>query len=181
MLWKNQLLNIIVTTGLEDHIEDKTQIPLSYLDEDRLVTNPKFKKWQRTDRMVMSWLYASLSPEPMNQIVGYNSAQEVWQVLQKRYQSTPTERVMSLRAQLQQLQKWGNTIQQYIAQLKVLTDSLAAVGEPITYKDHLGYLLEGLLAEYDAFITVVYNRSDEPSIKDIQSLIINFDLRLEKR
>lgn len=42
----------------------------------------------------------------------------------------------------------------------MLADSLAAVGETVPYKDYLGYLLEGLPVEYDAFVTSVYNRSN---------------------
>ena len=82
---------------------------------------------------------------------------------------------MSLRTQLQQLFKGGSTMSQYLGKLKDVTNALAAIGEPVSYRDHLGYLLEGLLVEYDAFVSSVYNRANKPNIEKIKSLLMAYD------
>ena len=65
--------------------------------------------------------------------------------------------------------------------LKKLTDQLATIGKAVSHKDRLAYMLEGLAIEYDAFVSAVYNRADDPSIEKIQSLLVSYELRLEKR
>ncbi|KAI4385853.1 hypothetical protein MLD38_003843 [Melastoma candidum] len=60
-------------------------------------------------------------------------------------------------------------------------DQLSAIGEPVRYRDHLWYLLEGLPAEYDPVVTAVYSRTDHPTIEEVHQLLLNFDLRLERR
>ena len=86
-----------------------------------------------------------------------------------------------LKSQLQKVSKGGDSIAAYLSQLKALIDQLAAVGESVAYRDHLAYLLEGLPANYDPFVSAVYNWGDSPSVEEIQSLLIAYELRLEKR
>ena len=64
---------------------------------------------------------------------------------------------MALKAQLQKLSKGGDSTKTYLMHLKKLTNQLAAVGEPISHKDQLAYMLEGLPAEYDALVSAIYN------------------------
>ena len=168
ILWKNQLLNILIANGLDGYIIGQAVQPSEFLDKSQYVENLEYVIWVRINQLVMSWIYASLSPEPM----GY----EIQHALQHRYESPSTARVMSLRAQLQQLNKESSTISQYLDRLKSLIDFLIAVGESVSYYDHLDYLLEGLHMEYDSFITAVYNLADRPSIEEVQSLLIAFDL-----
>lgn len=73
------------------------------------------------------------------------------------------------------------SIQQYISMMKALIDKLAAVGKSVEYHEHLGYLLEGLPAEYDTFVTTVYQLPYQCAIEDMHSLLISYDLRLERR
>lgn len=40
----------------------------------------------------------------------------------------------------------------------------------MSYRDHLAHILDGLGSEYNAFVTSIQNRSDNPSIEDVRSL-----------
>ncbi|KAI4371715.1 hypothetical protein MLD38_010035 [Melastoma candidum] len=140
-----------------------------------------YKLWQRTDKSVMSFLFSSLTSEPLSQAVCYNSSHAVWESLRQRYESTSTTRVINLHIQMQQVRKEGKTMQQYLNTVKMYSDQLSAIGEPVRYKDYIWYLLEGLPAEYDPVVTAVYSRPDQPSVEEIHQLLLNFDIRLEKR
>ena len=65
--------------------------------------------------------------------------------------------------------------------LKNLNRQLAAIGELVSYKDHLAHLLKGFPAEYDSFVLAVYNWVDNPTVEEVQSLLVLYDLQLEKR
>ncbi|KAI4321369.1 hypothetical protein MLD38_034759 [Melastoma candidum] len=181
VLWKGQVLAALVGGGYEDFIYGTTQPPPLFLDDLSQVPNPDHKLWHRTDKSVMSFLFSSLSREPLSQVVCCTSAHAVWESLKQRFESSSTTRVINLRTQMQQVKKEGKTMQQYINTVKMFADQLSAIGETVQYKDYIWYLLEGLPMEYDPIVTAVYSRPDQPSIEEIQNLLLNFDLRVEKR
>ncbi|KAI9182354.1 hypothetical protein LWI28_024519 [Acer negundo] len=129
----------------------------------------------------MSWIYTSLTPRTTSYIVNHDTAYEIWEALSKLFESTSTARILGLRSQLTNLKKKGTTINQYLFQFKEIADKFAVIGEPLSYRDHLGYSLEGLSPKYDAFVTSIENRVDRPSIEDIESLLLSHASRLSKR
>ena len=42
LLWKNQLLNVVIANGLEEFLEGTTPIPPKFLDQARTQVNPQF-------------------------------------------------------------------------------------------------------------------------------------------
>ncbi|KAI4386868.1 hypothetical protein MLD38_004755 [Melastoma candidum] len=170
----------IVAAGFEDFISDSNLIPSQVLDSDGLLINPEFKLWQRSDKAVMSLLFSALTSETLGQVVCCKTASKVWFTLKNRFESVSPSRVMNLKAQLQHLRKDGRTMQQYLSTLKNLVEQLAVVGEPVSQRDYLWCMLEGLPLEYDAVVTSTYS-SDRVIVEEAQNLLVDFDLRLERR
>ncbi|KAK0591018.1 hypothetical protein LWI29_034531 [Acer saccharum] len=181
MIWKNQLLNVVIANGLEDFIYGTLPCPQKFQDPAQTIVNPQHGQWQRLNRLVMSWIYSSTSEGLMGQIVGHSTAYDIWAALQKLYESTSTARIMGMRSQLQKIKKEGISLTQYLAQMKEITNKFAAIGELLSYRDHLGYLLEGLGAEYNSFVTSIHNRTDQPSIENVHSLLMSYEYKLEKQ
>ncbi|KAI4312192.1 hypothetical protein MLD38_037031 [Melastoma candidum] len=180
-LWKGQILAAVIAGGLEDFIYGLSLPPPQYIDEAGMTLNPDYRIWQRNDKMVMSLLFSALTADPLSQVVYCKSANEVWETLKNRYESTSTTRIINLRNQMQNLRKDGRTMQTYLNSLKALSDQLGAVGEPIKYRDYIWYMLEGLPVEYDSVVTAVYSRADQPSVEEVQNLLLSFEMRLERR
>ena len=68
ILWHTQMENVIYANGFEDHIEGLRPCPPKTISTGEV--NPDFLVWRRYDRMILSWIYSSLTPEVMGQIVG---------------------------------------------------------------------------------------------------------------
>ncbi|KAJ9678334.1 hypothetical protein PVL29_020488 [Vitis rotundifolia] len=66
VLWRTQMENVIFANGFEDHIEGLKICPPQKTSSRE--TNPDFILWRRFDRMILSWIYSSLTPEIMGQI-----------------------------------------------------------------------------------------------------------------
>ncbi|KAI4302634.1 hypothetical protein MLD38_038355 [Melastoma candidum] len=181
VLWKGQILAAIIASGFEDFIFGNTSPPAQFLDDSSVLLNPDYKQWHRTDKAVMSLLFSSLTTEPLSLVVCCKYSSEVWETLRNRYESASPSRILNLRLQMQQLRKNGRTMQQYLNCLKSLSDQLSAIGEPMRYRDYLWYLMEGLPAEYDAIVTAIYSRTDQPQLEEVHNLLLNFDMRLERR
>ncbi|TXG69550.1 hypothetical protein EZV62_004485 [Acer yangbiense] len=88
MLWKNQLLNIIIANGLEDFIEGTCPCPPKLLELTQQTLNPLYQQWQCLNRLLMSWIYACLTPRTTSYIVNHGTAYEIWEALSKRFEST---------------------------------------------------------------------------------------------
>lgn len=88
---------------------------------------------------------------------------------------------MDLKAKLHKIRKDSQSVNQYLSQIKEITYQFAAIGEPISYRDHLGHILDDLRVEYNAFVTSIQNQSDTPTLEDIRSLLLRYEARLEKR
>lgn len=80
----------------------------------------------------------------MTQIVGYNNANEIWLALSQIYALASITRLLVLRAQLQSLKKGDMSALDYIQRIKGQCNSLATIGEPISIKDKLIYIFNGL-------------------------------------
>ncbi|KAI9177815.1 hypothetical protein LWI28_019645 [Acer negundo] len=173
------MLNIIIVNGLERFIEGTQAVPSKFLDNEGLQLNPKFTSWERSNRLVMTWIYASLTPGMMGKIVEFNTAHEIWTSLNKTYQSPLIATVMGLKSQLQKIKKEGISISKYLSKVKELFDKFAAIGEPLSHRDKLVHTLEGLTEEYDSFVTSIHNRADRPPLEEVHRLLHTFEYRLE--
>lgn len=60
---------------------------------------------------------------------------------------------------------------EYLMKLKEIVDSLIAIGDPVIEQDHIDVILEGLPEEYNSFVMMIYSRSDNPSVSNIETLL----------
>ena len=93
LLWNAQTENVIYANGLEDFVNGTTQAPAQHLPDSETL-NPDFIQWRRKDRLILSWLFSSLSPEIMTQIVGMTTSATAWSALQSYYSSSSNARIM---------------------------------------------------------------------------------------
>ncbi|GMN71348.1 hypothetical protein TIFTF001_053389 [Ficus carica] len=180
VLWKNRLLNIIIENGLEEYIDGSYPCPPKLIDPQNRVQNPEYTTWRRFNRIIMSWIYASLTEEVMGQIVEYTTALEIWNALEQIYSSASMARIIELRNQLQFLKKGRMTAMEYIQKLKSLCNTLAAIGVPVSRNDNLIYMFNGL-DKYNPFVSSIQNQPDFPSIQEVHSLFLSYESCLERK
>ena len=70
---------------------------------------------------------------------------------------------------------------EYILKLKTLANKLGSIGEPVSNRDQLIYLFQGLRVECYSFVTSVNSRLDQPIVKELHSLPISYDLQLQRQ
>jgi len=70
------------------------------------------------------------------------------------------------RAQIKKLKvqlktpKNNRDIDTYLIEIKKTVDSVAAIGAPISAEEHIERMIDGLLEDYNSFVTAVMNRLD---------------------
>ena len=145
------------------------------------IDNPDFIAWHHFNWLIMSWIYAFLTEVMLYQIIGYSTALEIWNALNQIYFAASMARLIEICAKIQNLRKWGMIVMEYIKKLKHLCNTLATIGEPVSYIDHLLYLFGGLDRAYNLFVTLIINRPDKPSIEEIHSLLLSYEFRLDSQ
>ena len=73
------------------------------------------------------------------------------------------------------------SMMEYTMKLKSFSDSLAAIGEPVSEQDQIMNLLGGLGADYNVVVTSINVRDDKISIDTVHSMLLSFENRLEQQ
>ena len=111
--------------GFEDYIDGTKKCPPKEIRSGE--ANPEFIKWRRLDRLILSWIYSTLTPDIMSQIVGYETSHEAWIALERIFSASSKARIMQLRFEFQTIKKGDDTTMEYILKVKTITDNLAAI------------------------------------------------------
>ncbi|KAL5545398.1 hypothetical protein UlMin_005085 [Ulmus minor] len=180
VLWRSQMDNVIYANGFENFIEGLSVCP-EKTDPTTGAVNPEFVAWRRQDRLLLSWIYSSLTPEIMAQIVGHTTSNSAWNALEKIFSSSSRARIMQLRLQLQTTKKNSMSMIDFIMKIKGFCDSLAAIGELVSEQDQIMNLLAGLGSDYNVVVTSISARDSQLSLESVHSLLLTFEHRLEQQ
>ena len=139
------------------------------------IIKPEFISWRRYDRMLLSWLYSSLTPEIMGQIIGYQTSHEAWTSLVKIFSTSSKARAMQLRLEFQTTRKGTMSMMEYLLKVKTIADNLVAIGEPVLKKDQVLQILGGLGVDYNPIVASITAREDDISIHSIHSILLTHE------
>ena len=168
--------NVVYANGFEEYIDGTKPCPPQELHTGEL--NPDFVQWRRFDRMVLSWLYSTLTPDIMGQIVGFQTSHDAWMALHKIFSASSKARILQLRLEFQTAKKGADPMLEYILKIKTISDNLAAIGEPVKETDHILQLLGGLGSEYNSIVASLTAREDDLSLHSVHSILLTHEQRL---
>ncbi|XP_073259761.1 uncharacterized protein [Populus alba] len=169
VLWRSQIDYVVFVNGFEDFIDGTTICPEKELSLG--VTNPLFVAWRRQDSTILSWIYSSLMPAIMAQIIDYNTSHTTWNALEKTFSSSSKARIMQLRLELQSMKKGSLSMIDYIIKVKGAADNLATIGELVLEQDQIMNLLRGLKSDYNAVVTAINIRDDKIFIEAVHKVV----------
>ncbi|KAF5469491.1 hypothetical protein F2P56_013558 [Juglans regia] len=177
LLWKVQISAYLRGQGLFGHVDGSLSSPPKYLTDSSTSQpkpNPDFTSWQRTDQLVLSVLFSSLSDSILGHVLSSTTAHSLWSSVVSMFDSHSHAKEFQIRFQLTNLSKGDQTISDYFGKVRSLVDSLATIGNTLPDKEIVTYLLNGLGPSYEAFITSVTARADPLSSHELfQLLLIN--------
>ncbi|KAL5705543.1 hypothetical protein ACHQM5_023836 [Ranunculus cassubicifolius] len=147
--------------------------------DDKIVVNPSFLEWKKKDQRLLSWLHRTLTPPIFAQVIGYKTSRSLWEGLHKAYTSQTNARYYQIKNELSNIRKGSSSISDYMDRIRQLTDELSLIEQPMTNRDIIGVVLQGLDLDYDVVVNQVQTMSTVPSIEEIYSMLLNREKRLE--
>ncbi|PKU76837.1 Retrovirus-related Pol polyprotein from transposon TNT 1-94 [Dendrobium catenatum] len=173
MLWRTQIYQHLSANGYADYLTGIAEAPPETLSAD-------LAKWRLVDTNLMSALFSTISQTILPYVINATSAHEVWTVLEKRLQASSRSRILQLKNELHHIQMQTLTMQQYLAKIKQLVDSIAASGTKLDPEDIILYTLNGLPAQYNSIKTYIRSSSLPADLDSLYSLLCNEELHINQ-
>lgn len=182
LLWRQQVEPVIKAHKLYHYVVCPTIPPrfLTDTDRDSGTVNSAYTAWEQQDQMLLSWLQSTLSSSILARVLGSVHSYEVWEKIHSYFQHQTRAKARQLRTELRHLSLEDKPVDEFLAKVKSLVDSLAYVGDPVSPKEHLDVILEGLAQDYDSVINVIEKEFVPMPIEQAEALILAQELRLKK-
>ncbi|CAH9083274.1 unnamed protein product, partial [Cuscuta epithymum] len=133
--------------------------------------------------MLFSWILASLTESLHARVIQCRHSHQLWSELHIFFRSHIIARARQLKSELYNTSKGDRSITDYLLRIQHIVENLTAVGEPISSKDHINVILEGLPEEYEALVSSVSSRSilDPVTLSELEGLLLAKELRVRKQ
>lgn len=89
-------------------------------------------------------------------------------------------RVYQLKAELKVTKKGNHSISEFVLHIRATADALLVTGEPISKRDQIDVIRQGLLEEINSFIMMVYGKIVPPTLYEIEALLYVQEAQLDK-
>ena len=183
LLWKAQIVPYLKGNHLFGFVDGTRTPPPEFLpptttEPNLSLPNPDFLFWQTQDQLILSALISSLSENILAYVVKCSTSHEVWNTLERMFTAHSRARSMNIHCQLATLKKGDSSIADYFHKFTHLTDTLAAVAQPLPPHEALSFLLAGLGSDYDSLVTSVKTQVLPMSLDDLYGHMLSHELRL---
>uniref|UniRef100_A0A2N9FMK1 Integrase catalytic domain-containing protein n=1 Tax=Fagus sylvatica TaxID=28930 RepID=A0A2N9FMK1_FAGSY len=131
----------------------------------------QYKQWKIRDQALKTLLNATLSLSALSLVIRQSTARGVWEVLERRYTSLSRTHVLTLKGELDRIQKKNESMSAFLDRVKELRDKLSAVGVEVDDEELLHVVLKGLPSEYDAFCSAMRTRDRSISCEELHVLL----------
>jgi histone deacetylase 1/2 len=127
---------------------------------------------------VLSGFFSTVTEEILTHIKNVPTARAAWVILERMFSSRSRARVIQIRSQLTSAKKKGVPAADYFRNMKMLADTLAAIGQPLKEEEVISYNLVGLGPNYDSLVTLL-SVKDDLMLDEIYSHLLAYEHRHE--
>jgi hypothetical protein len=185
--WKTQILAYLKGQDAYQFIDGTSLAPRQVIPNPNTepgasatIPNLEFMLWCQKDQMILSILISTLTEQYVTHDVGCVTAHDLWKTLVTMFASQANARVMQIHYQLATTKKGNSSIAKYFQIFKTRSDTLAAAGHPLSDFEKQSFLLAGLGADYDPFVTSVHTRVDPLSIDELFGHLLAHEMQIEQ-
>uniref|UniRef100_A0A3Q7EDF6 Retrotransposon Copia-like N-terminal domain-containing protein n=1 Tax=Solanum lycopersicum TaxID=4081 RepID=A0A3Q7EDF6_SOLLC len=114
--------------------------------------------YKRQDHLIRSFMVASLSPEIIPFVTDNKTSYALWHNLATTYTKPSHSLIMSLREDLNTIQKGNLYITVYFKKIKEICTKIASIGVHISADDVFLHVVQGLSSEYDSIASALRAR-----------------------
>lgn len=173
--WRHQVMSTIKGFRLQKYIMGERFVPPQFLspaDEENGKLNEAFVDWEVQDSLLLSWLLQSMSEPMTRQMIGCGFSYQVWESLESQFAKQSRVKVNQYRTHLRTIKKDNSSMNEYFLKIKKIVDTLAAIGSPISFNEHIEAVFGGLDDDYEGIITSLLARVEPFTISELHAMLI---------
>ncbi|KAK0608210.1 hypothetical protein LWI29_027161 [Acer saccharum] len=181
LLWIAQLRPFLIGHGMYQYVDGTMPAPPPTLPATNSATadpNPTYLHWFQQDQLVVSYLVATMTEPMLSLIVGKSTALEMWLCLKDNFSQQSVANTANTRFHLMDMTKGTKSISAYLQHAKSLSDSLAAIYEPISSTDLVTAVLRGFGSDYAMIVIAILNFPPLPRFEDLRARLLSFESQL---
>jgi hypothetical protein len=147
------------------------QVPSSTTEGVELVSNPVYDRWDwdDQDQLLLTGL--------LRYVIMTKTARDAWDILNRMFASASRARVVQIRVELATTKKRNLSMDDYFRKIKRLASEMVAVDAPLRNDEVVAYLLAGLDADYDSFVTSMATKSGALTLDAVYGDLMSYDAR----
>lgn len=179
-LWRAQFLPCLQGYELDGFFNGEKPCPSATLPN-TTNPNPDFVSWKKQNRILLGWIFSSLTPAVLRHVHRLTTSREVWTSLESLFSSKYAAHVHHLQCELRALKKGSLSIRSYIDRARDIVDSLAVADTTVTTTKLRHCILAGMDSSYDPIVTSLTTSMAAMIIEDFITYLLTFELRLEQQ
>jgi len=165
--WKEQVTRVLVEEDLLDFVSNPTA-PLKYASQAELacdVVSEEYEEWVNKDKKLRTFLVSSLSEFIANFVREWEHAWEIWSAVHEMCRNELVSKIkIAVKAEIKNTKKENQTVKDYVDRITGLIGALLALGDDVTEKEHVQYILDGLPEDYESLRTIVRARGEQATV-----------------
>ncbi|KAF7845535.1 Retrovirus-related Pol polyprotein from transposon TNT 1-94 [Senna tora] len=183
LIWRLQVTTTANGFDLYSYLLGGDSLPKEFLtkeDKENGKVNPEFSNWKKQDQVLMTWMLMSMTEGMVSRMVGCTYSHHVWSAVEEHFATQTRARETQLFTQFRCTKKGTLGMSEYLLKLKKVVDALASIRSPVTERDHIQTILDGLPPEYEGFITTLSLKNKKFTVPQIEAHLLAQEARLEK-
>lgn len=178
LLWRTQVMNALRANGYIEFLDCSKPSPEPMIldSSNTRVTNPEFTLWTLIDNQLLSCITSSLSSATLPHVLGLTHVNQVWSILEQRFNSLSKSHVHELKNKLYNVKMKGS-MDDYIDEIRGYDQKLQAIGYHIDDDDLVFYALRGLPEEYKP-VRAALNAKGDTMFHELATILKNEESQL---
>ncbi|XP_039787039.1 uncharacterized protein LOC120653347 [Panicum virgatum] len=118
-----------------------------------------------------------MTKEILVQVSEFEHASEVWKAINEMFSSQSKSCILQIKSQLSREKKGDQSASAYYTKMKGLADEMAVAGKKLEDDDIIDYILNGLDADYNPFVSSI-SVKDHVTLSDLYGQLLTYEARL---
>lgn len=129
--------------------------------------------WKKMDSLVKVWVYSTVKPDVLGMIMKKGgTAYEIWTNINKLFLDNKEARATELETELRNMELGDKSISEYCNRIKVISDLLENIDEPVSERNLVMYTINGLSDKYEQVAGIIRHQKPLPKFLDVRSMLL---------
>ena len=134
--------------------------------------------WDKRENKAKVFLRMSVKDNIIPHIRDCKTSKETWDILKGLYETANTNQILFLKSKLLSIRMEENeSVTDFISRIKDLKDKLGDIGEKVSPTDLVTVTLNGMLENYQMFITGIAAHEKAPTFEEFTGILLQEEER----